>query len=546
MKSFAKFTLSAIFLCLAFSCKKNKNIAGNGNGIVASGQFMHVAGTAIVDANNTPIKLQGVAFGNWVWDANDISYNHHSEIDYQRIKDMGMNVVRFYLKYQSFENDATPYQYKQAGWNWVDQNIAWAKKYGIYLILNMHVPQGGYQSQGTGDALWNDVENQNRLAALWKAIALKYKDEKQIVGYGPVNEPVPSTNISQWQQLAQRLTTEIRTVDKNHILFIEKAIYVKGQPETVDYNFPIVTDNNTAYEFHIYDPINYTHQLFNWANQGDGGKYPDENIISYSNASWYTAIFNNPKLASGTTNWQFFEGVKYKIADPKIKIAVPALVGEKVTGKVYFDSIVVKEYDATGIFTKDIATMNLSTANGWYYWSNNNSGSFGASTTTGVGDNSSIYIDGATDDCNLSNNDKAFIPKQGFYYQINGWMKGENVATTANCGLRLDFINTSGKIYSRNKEYLEASVKQFADWGKAKNVPIYMGEFGTGVHCFQNGKGGLQWVTDMVDIAKAYGLYFTYHAYHEDSFGLYYGFNTLPNVSNANQPLIDLFTQKLK
>ena len=79
-----------------------------------------------------------------------------------------------------------------------------------------------------------------------------------------------------------------------------------------------------------------------------------------------------------------------------------------------------------------------------------------------------------------------------------------------------------------------------------KNIPVYLGEFGAGVHCFENNKGGLQWVADMTDIIKGYNIHFTYHAYHEDSFGLYFGYGTLPDPNNANQPLIDLLTQKLQ
>lgn len=509
--------------------------------------FLKVSGTKIVDGNNQPVRLQGVAFGNDIWSNNSLpSYTHHSETDYSRLKVMGMNVVRFYLNYKILEDDATPYQYKQTGWNWIEQNILWAKKHGIYLILNMHAPQGGYQSQGNGDALWNDIENQNRLTALWKAIANKYKDETQIIGYGPVNEPVPSTNISQWQQLAQRIINEIRTADKNHILFIEKAIWVKGQAETTDYNFPAVTDNNMAYEFHFYDPHPYTHQLFSWAGTGDGGKYPDESVVSYTSSQWYTAIFNNPSIASGTNNWQYFEGVKYTVNDANIKLAVPTLVAAGVAGRVYFDNIEIKEYDASGNFVQSILQMNLNTKSGWSFWSKNGSGAGGVSTTTGNGDNESIFIEGATDDCNYSNYSRVFRIRQGYQYQINGWMKGENVATTANCKLRIDFLKTDDPVFGRNKQYLEFLIKRYTDWATAMGKPLYMGEFGAGYHCFQNNKGGLQWVTDMIDIASANNIYFTYHAYHEDSFGLYYGYGNLPDPAQANQPLIDLFTQKLK
>lgn len=112
-----------------------------------------------------------MAFGNLVWDDNQVPSNHHSEIDLERVHDLGMNAIRFYLNYKTFENDAQPFQYKQSGWDWIDQNIQWAKTHNIYLILNMHVPQGGFQSRCEGDALWTSASNQQRLSALWKAIA---------------------------------------------------------------------------------------------------------------------------------------------------------------------------------------------------------------------------------------------------------------------------------------------------------------------------------------------------------------------------------------
>lgn len=467
-------------------------------------------------------------------------------MDYARVKDMGMNIIRFYLNYKIFEDDSNPYTYKQTGWDWIDQNIAWAKKYGVFLILNMHAPQGGYQSQGTGDALWTDIENQNRLTALWKAIAQKYKNESQIIGFGLVNEPVPTTDLSQWQQLAQRITNEIRTVDKNHIVVVERAIYVKGKPETTDYNFPSISDNNLVYEFHIYDPFEYTHQLFSWANLGDGGKYPDESILAYSDAEWYTATFNNPQLTIGNSNWKYFEGIKYKIQDTSIKLAVPVLVGANATGRVYFDKIEINEFDANGNFTRKALDLNLDNTSGWGYWSANQSGNYGLSQNTGAGDLNSLFIENSTGDCNLSNYGKVFQPIQNYSYQINGWMKGDNIANTANCLLRIDFLKTNSPIQSRNKAYLSTVVTKYTNWGKSKKRPVYMGEFGAGFYCFQNDKGGLQWVEDMLDISKDLYLPFTYHAYHEDSFGLYYGYGTLPDPANANQPLIDLFTEKLQ
>ena len=459
---------------------------------------------------------------------------------------MGMNTIRFYLNYHFFEDDANPYNYKQTAWDWLDQNIAWAKKNKIYLILNMHTPQGGYQSQGNGGALWDIAENQNRLIALWQAIVERYKDEEIIAGFGPLNEPVPTVSKTKWNLLAQKLIDGIRQVDKHHLLFIEKAIYVKDSNETFNnLNFPDVTGENIVYEFHSYEPFAYTHQLFNWANLGDGGKYPDENYVETSSGEWYTATFNNTNLNSGTSNWTYFEGVKYTINDAKIDYAVPALIGEKAGGTVFFDDVIIKEYDENNSFVRDIKFFDFNKKNGWGFWSANTIGEGGFFESEGRTDTSSIYIKNTTSDSNMSGYNYKFIPKQGYSYQISGWMKGENIAQNAACKLRIDFYTANNNVMTRNKAYLATVLQEYINWAKVKKAPLYLGEFGLGIHCFQNNKGGLQFVEDMLDLILENELHFTYHAYHEDAFGLYYGHNALPSISNANGGLINLLTRKL-
>ncbi|MFS4492708.1 glycoside hydrolase family 5 protein [Maribacter sp. 2308TA10-17] len=505
--------------------------------------LLQLNGTQLVDADQNPIYLQGVAFNNFIWFDN--IEPHHSEIDYQRVSEMGMNAIRFYMNYRYFEDDSNPYTYKQSGWDWLDQNIAWAKKHDIYLVLNMHAPQGGYQSQGEGDALWDDIENQNRLAALWKAIAERYKDEVQIAGFGPVNEPVPSQSMSQWDALAQRLINEIREVNKNHLLFIEQAIYVQGNfTKDENFNFPSVTGENLVYEFHGYEPFFYSHQLLEFARLGDGGKYPDENLIEVDNSEWYTATFDNPSLPTGNTDWTFFEGIQYTITDTEIALGIPALVAAEVEGRVYFDDIVVKEFDTDGTFVRDIFNANLNSLDGWNFWSQNGSGNNGLSTSEGHNDLQSLFIDGTTGDSNMSFSEGQFEIKQGYSYQISGWMKGENITGEDGGKIRLDFYKVDGPLLKRNKAFLENYLGSIAEWAEARNAVLYMGEFGAGTPCFENDKGGLIWVADMVDILKTNNIHFTYHAYHEDAFGLYLG-GGLPDPNNVNQPLIDWFTSNL-
>jgi endoglucanase len=505
----------------------------------------------VVGPDDHPIQLKGVCFGNQVWGNPRVPpKTHHNETDFQRVRDMNMNVIRFYLNYGLFESDSSPYQYKPAGWDWLDQNITWAKNHGLYLILNMHFPQGGFQSNGDGLALWDIPENQNRLVALWKAIASRYKNEPAIAGYDLVNEPVVSKSLSQWQNLANRLTANIRSVDRNHLIIVERLNAVKGNWTTYyDENFFLVNDSNLIYTFHFYTPIEYSHQNTSWTGLPKDGGYPDPDILMVpQDITWYAATFNNPTVPSGNTAWQEYTGAKYQANDPKLLTGKPAFQSQQNQGTVYFDDFVIKEYDANQQFIRDIYVVNITSMDGGFFWSSNGSGRCRLSTTVGHGDRVSVQITGTRGDSNISFNKYRFQVTRGHYYQINGFMKGSGVSPGSSCRLRIDFETSpsGGRIYPRNKDYLAFELNRYLDWGDRNNVPMYVGEFGLYQDCFAPGKGGVQWVADMVGLLSAHGVHFTYHAYHESAFGIYRNDDSgLPDPARANRELIDLFRENL-
>ena len=158
--------------------------------------LLRVRGTQIVDGAGRPVVLRGVSFGNQVWGNVRLPRRHHDATDYARIAAMGMNAVRFYMNYRTFlptDSDAAPGQFLADGWQWLDDNIAWAKKNGVYLVLNMHVPPGGFQSLGAGKALWQRPDLQERFIRLWTEIARHCRGEPTIAGYDLLNEPVVTT-----------------------------------------------------------------------------------------------------------------------------------------------------------------------------------------------------------------------------------------------------------------------------------------------------------------------------------------------------------------
>jgi len=214
-------------------------------------QFFSTSGKDIIDpATGEPYIIKAMNLQNDVWDYGsefggpttpsgvDYALTAVTESDYQKMQELGVNSVRFCLSYKFFDDNR--------GFQLIDQNIVWAKKYGISIILDMHITNGGEQCSLEGMTLWTDANNQNDLIALWVSIANRYKNEPIIIGYDLVNEPVPvkldSETIQQaldkWTSLASRIATGIRSVDSNHILFVEPAISTSDIDGNTDWSLP--------------------------------------------------------------------------------------------------------------------------------------------------------------------------------------------------------------------------------------------------------------------------------------------------------------------
>jgi endoglucanase len=508
---------------------------------------LHRRGGEIVDPEGRPVVLRGVGFGNEVWSNVPVPRDHHSEADFQRVAELGMNVVRFYLNDVTFEDDAAPFVYKDAGWAWVDDNVRWAKAHGVYLILNLHVPAGGFQSMGEGTALWTNSKNQDRLIALWRAIAARYRDEVTIAGYDLLNEPVPVTSRDQWKSLAGRILHAIRQVDIDHLIIVERTNAVgKDWSSDADQNFFLMEDDNVAYEFHVYAPFEYTYQYASWTGLGDGGTYPDATKLGSIDEIWLNlASFDAPSVPAGDSGWTWFEGTHIvAAADPRIAVGKVSLVGRSIgAGRVSYDGLVIKEFDEAGKLVKEVARIDPQRMDGFYFWSSNGSGK--AEVVSGGPDGTpALSITGTTDDANLGGYGSYFRPQPGHAYSVSGYMRGERVPAGARAQLRIDLVGSKRPLAARDKAYLAANLDTYLAWGKRHDVPLYLGEFGLYKACFEGDKGGLRWASDMLDLLNERKLSFTYHVWHEDSFGIFRGNGAIASAT-PNEPLLKLFHDKL-
>lgn len=520
--------------------------------------FIRADGKLLVDENDKQYIIKGIAFGNNVWanPSQPPENKHHTEESYKELAELGFNSVRFYLNYKLFEDDSNPYSYNEAGFEWIDENIRLAEKYGIRLILNMHYPQGGYQSQGNGQALWTDEENQKRLSALWREIAKRYADEPAVLGYGLINEPIVavddiSESLDKLQSVMQNITDSIRTVDTNHIIFAERLLAAQDSATNAKYwetynddsNFVIIDDDNVAYEFHFYDPHPYTHQQLNWAGTGTASvKYPDEDYCMPTNPSWYTSTLKGTPADTSSDEWQYLESNQITITDDNQVISF-VFQAENLgnSGIAYMDDVEINEYDENGNFVRKVYSNNFDSDVSANFWSSDNSGRGYYSIFYGHDNKGCLLIQGTSSDANMGIN--YFRAKKGYSYSASGYAKVENADENAIIRPRTDVWKCSS-VEVLDKQYLYKQMLPYIEFSEKYNVPLYCGEFGTNYKTFSLDLGGSEWVSDMIDIFMENGIGFDYHDYHEGDFGLYIDAALTPPTT-LNEELYDVFRQKL-
>ena len=509
--------------------------------------FIQCEGTGLVK-DGKQIILRGISLGNYVWQDVALPLNHHDETEYAAIEEMGLNLVRFYLHYLTFEDDGSPYVYKESGWEWLDRNVDWADKHGIYLILNIHVPQGGFQSMGEGYDLWEKEELQNRFVAMWKAVAERYRDEPVIAAYDILNEPtVPSgMDVGAWKSLALRTLEAIREVDENHIVVIEPLNGIGGVDGTAlspaDRQFE-TDDRQVMYDFHFYAPSDYTFQGITALGIGEGGKYPDDSrAILPGDAEMSAFHYSNPSIGKDDTDWTVYEGIPWTAADEKLGAASPVLFCNDLTGKVKFDDISVREYDTDGNFIRELVSNGLDSDYGWYSYSSIGTGDFHYDSTDGNESPGSLVIENPGEG-STSVWAPAFIAfplVKGNSYVVSGAMKGDGVNENTLCEVTLGaYSSESGSLFHlRDREYLKWELEQWSAFADKQDAPLFFGEFGLSRYCFEDSKGGAEWISDVLELLDERDVdAASLHQYYGSYFGLY---TDRSEPETANEQMINI------
>src|SRR6201996_1579240 len=255
-----------------------------------TGKFITVRGKEIIGPDNKNFLIRGTNLGNWLvpegymfkftnvnsprlineafaellgpeevktfWKKYQDTYITAGDIHF--LKASGMNSIRIPFNYRIFTTENYMGQNNpNRGFELLDRVIGWCKKEGLYVILDMHCAPGGQTGDNIDDGygypfLFKSKASQQMAADIWHKIAAHYANNTTVMGYDLLNEPIATffdandLNPS-LEPVYIKLTKAIRTVDKNHILFIGGAQW--------DSNFKIFGkpfDSKLVYTFHKY------------------------------------------------------------------------------------------------------------------------------------------------------------------------------------------------------------------------------------------------------------------------------------------------------
>ena len=255
--------------------------------------WLRVSGDKIVNQNGDTVLLRGFGLGGMLhmenfidgYPANEESmreglrnvlgekkYNlyfdtffksYFTDSDAAYIESLGLNLVRIPINYRLFEDDMNPGVIKEEAFQYLDKVIELCAAHRIYTIIDLHAFPGSQNQHWHSDnpthvaSFWLHKEFQDRALHLWQVIAGRYKDQPWVAGYDVMNEPADPSGKKVFPYF-RRLRDAIRSVDANHILFLEGDLYA--------------TDFSTFTE--VWDNVVYTNHDYAVPGFIFGGDYP--------------------------------------------------------------------------------------------------------------------------------------------------------------------------------------------------------------------------------------------------------------------------------
>jgi len=218
--------------------------------------WVEIRGTHFITQNGTYVTFHGVDYTGLETYTPFIYSGGMSKQDFENIAAWGFNLVRLPIGLWRVEPE--PWTYNKTYIELLQQVVAWANDYGIYIILDMNgVPT--WMGNWYTTALWSNETDISLLAGAWAYVASSFSNNPGVLGYDIYNEPL-SPPPSHWSYTAiysalaradNACIASIRKVDQRHIIFYESA-HVAASVSPQYWVEPVDPYHQLAIEIHDY------------------------------------------------------------------------------------------------------------------------------------------------------------------------------------------------------------------------------------------------------------------------------------------------------
>jgi len=207
--------------------------------------------------------MHGIDLGGWLSQCDHTPERYETfitEADFRTVKEWGMDHVRIPVDYDLVEEkDGT---YKESGFAILQRAVDWCGKYGLNMILDLHKTFGFSFDDGEQESgFFENPVYQERFYRLWEQFACRYGKYADRLSFELLNEVTDESYSEIWNAVAAECISRIRKIVPGiHILIggcwnNDIRMLKKLDPPA---------DENIVYNFHLYEPLIFTHQGAYW------------------------------------------------------------------------------------------------------------------------------------------------------------------------------------------------------------------------------------------------------------------------------------------
>ena len=210
--------------------------------------------------------VKGIDLGGWL---SQCDYSKErlegfiTENDIRTIAEWGADHVRLPIDFNVLENDDGT-EYKETGFGYVQGAVDMCRKHGMNIIIDLHKTAGFSFDKGERETGFFESEAlQERFCRLWEQIAKRFGNDPVHIAFELLNEVTDQAYSPVWNKIAEKCVRRIRAIAPDTVILI--GSYWNNSVNAVkDLDAPY--DDRIVYNFHCYDPIEFTHQHAPWVD----------------------------------------------------------------------------------------------------------------------------------------------------------------------------------------------------------------------------------------------------------------------------------------